>query len=103
MKIYISGAVTNTTDYAERFDRAEKELIEKGFTVINPVKVNAELPDDIEYEDYMRMCYCMLDMCDCIYMLDGWEKSNGAVREFTKSWDDNRPVMFESIGGMVNP
>lgn len=44
----------------------------------------------------------MLDMCDCIYMLEGWEKSNGAVREFTKSWDDNRPVMFESIGGMVN-
>lgn len=93
MKIYISGAVTNTTDYAERFDRAENELIEKGFTVINPVKVNAELPDDTEYEDYMRMCYCMLE---------GWEKSNGAVREFTKSWDDNRPVMFESIGGMVN-
>lgn len=29
MKIYISGAITGTTDYMERFANAEKELTKK--------------------------------------------------------------------------
>ena len=30
MKIYISGAITGTDDYMERFAKAEKELTAKG-------------------------------------------------------------------------
>ena len=39
--IYISGPITGTSDYMERFEKAEKELIENGYSVINPAKVNA--------------------------------------------------------------
>ena len=44
MKIYISGAITGTDDYMERFEKAEKELTDKGYSVLNPAKVNAQLP-----------------------------------------------------------
>lgn len=49
--------------------------------MVNPAKVNAQLPEDTDYEDYMKMSFCMLDMCDAIYMLLGWNKSCGANRE----------------------
>ena len=64
----------------DRFSTAEKSL-EAEHTIINPAKVNAQLPSDTNYEDYMKMSFCMLDMCDGIYLLKGWEKSCGSNRE----------------------
>ena len=80
MKLYLSGAITGTDDYMDRFSMAEKSL-EVEHTIINPAKVNAQLPSDTDYEDYMKMSFCMLDMCDGIYLLKGWEKSFGSNRE----------------------
>ena len=82
MKIYISGAITGTDDYMERFAKAEKELTEQGYSVVNPAKVNAQLPEDTTYEEYMKMSILMLDMCDAIYMMNGWDKSKGACIEY---------------------
>ena len=80
MKLYLSGGITGTDDYMDRFSMAEKSL-EVEHTIINPAKVNAQLPSDTDYEDYMKMSFCMLDMCDGIYLLKGWEKSCGSNRE----------------------
>ena len=55
MKIYISGAITGTDDYMEQFAKAEKELTEQGYSVVNPAKVNAQLPEDTSYEEYMKL------------------------------------------------
>ena len=95
MKIYISGAITGTTDYMERFAKAEKLLMEQGYSVVNPAKVNAQLPEDTTYEEYMKMCFCMLDMCDSIYMLKGWGKSCGANREYGYAFAKDMIIMFE--------
>lgn len=95
MKIYISGAITDTNDYMERFAKAEKELTERGYSVVNPAKVNAQLPEDTGYEDYMNMCFCMLDMCIAIYMLDGFEKSCGANRELGYALAKDMIIMYE--------
>ena len=95
MKIYISGAISNTDDYMERFAKAEKELTEQGYSVVNPAKVNAQLPEDTNYEEYMKMCFCMLDMCDGIYMLKGWEKSCGANREYGYAMAKEKTIFIE--------
>ena len=79
----------------ERFAMAEKELTEKGYSVVNPARVNAQLPEDTGYEEYMKMSFCMLDMCDAIYMLKGFEKSCGANRELGYSMAKNMIIMYE--------
>lgn len=95
MKIYISGPITGTDDYMERFANAEKELTEQGYSVVNPAKVNAQLPSDTDYEDYMKMSFCMLDMCDAIYMLKGWKKSCGANREYGYAMAMDKTIIHE--------
>ena len=95
MKIYISGAITGTDNYMERFSKAEKELTENGYSVINPAKVNAQLPEDTTYEEYMKMSFCMLDMCDSICMLKGWEKSCGANREYGYAIAKKKAILIE--------
>ena len=95
MKIYISGAISGTDDYMERFAKAEKELTENGYSVINPAKVNAQLPEDTTYEEYMKMSILMLDMCDSVYMLKGWEKSCGANREYGYAMAKEKTIFYE--------
>lgn len=95
MKVYIIGAITGTDDYMERFTKDEKELTDKGYSVVNPAKVNAQLPEDTSYEEYMNMSFCMLDMCDGIYMLQGWYKSCGANREYSYALAKDMIIMFE--------
>ena len=95
MKIYISGAITGTDDYMELFAKAEKELTEQGYSVVNPAKVNAQLPEDTSYEEYMKMCFCMLDICEAIFMIQGWDKSCGANREYGYAMAKDKIIMYE--------
>lgn len=80
--IYISGQITGTDDYMERFAEAEKQLTERGYTVINPAKINANLPENTPYKRYIDISLELLRGCDSIYMLDGWEESKGARLEY---------------------
>ena len=98
MKIYISGAVTGTDDYLERFARAEEQLKAQGFEVINPAAVNAVLPRSTSYGEYMEMSQIMLSFCDCVFMLNGWEHSRGAKQEFAWAVLDGKKIYFEKDG-----
>lgn len=95
MKIYISGAITGTDDYMKRFAKAEKELTENGYSVINPAKVNAQLPEDTNYEEYMKMCFCMLDMADAIFMISNWKTSCGSSQEYGYALAKDMIIMYE--------
>ena len=97
MKIYISGASTNNPNYKEDFERAEDYLQREypSADIINPALVNSFLPKSTTHEEYMRMSFCMLDMCDYIFMLKGWEKSFGANRELGYSSAKDMIIMYE--------
>lgn len=82
MRVYISGPITGTDDYMERFAKVEEKLKKAGHSVMNPAKLNSVMPEDTTYEEYMRMSFAMLDMCGAIYMMDGWKNSLGANREY---------------------
>ena len=92
MRIYISGAITGTTDYMERFADAESELSAMGWEVVNPAKVNAQLPSSFEWVDYMRVSLAMLSLCDAIYFIPGWRESKGAWAESV--WAANHNIMI---------
>ena len=57
--IYISGKITGTTDFVERFARAESHLKLQGWRVINPVKKCRHMnPNATEWHHYMRRDIC---------------------------------------------
>lgn len=95
MRIYISGAISGTNDYMERFQKVEDKLLGDKYSVINPARFNANLPSDFTYEEYMKMDFTMIDLCDAIYMMKGWEKSLGANREYGYALGKDKVIMFE--------
>lgn len=95
MRIYISGPITGTDDYMERFERAETSLELAGYTVINPAAVNSMLPADTTHEHYMRTSIAMLSMCDAIYMMSGWKNSKGCAEEIQWAINNQLTCIFE--------
>lgn len=96
MRVYISGQITGTNDFMERFKEAEDRLASGGMSVINPAHANSYMPEDTTHEEYMKVSFCLLDMCDAIYMMDGWEDSKGANREYGYALAKGKAIMFES-------
>ncbi|MBQ2395648.1 MAG: DUF4406 domain-containing protein [Bacteroidales bacterium] len=96
-KIYISGPITGTKDYMSRFSTAHLSLARQGYSVVNPAMVNAMLPEDTTYDEYMAMSFAMLDMCDSVYMLDGWQNSKGAKMEFERAVKNGLNIIYQTM------
>lgn len=99
-KIYISGPITGTDDYLERFFRIHEKLVAAGYKVVNPAMVNAGLPQDTTHGEYMRMSITMMGMCDAVYLMKGYEDSEGCAIEFSEAVKRQMTIIFEGDEGI---
>lgn len=96
MKIYIAGPITGHDGYRERFGQFERLVQQKGHVPMNP----ARLPDGFEHEEYMHICYSMIDVCEAVFLLPGWEQSKGALLELAYANRTGKRIVEEDIGGL---
>lgn len=82
MKVYLAGKITGDANYKNKFARAEAELINDGYIVLNP----ASLPEGLSKGEYMQICLKMIDVADAVVFLTDYADSKGALLE--KSYCD---------------
>ena len=93
-KVYIAGKISGTKDYMGKFEAAERFLVACNYVPINPAKVLSELPEkDMEHEDYMHICFAIIDICDAVWFMDGWKESKGATQEFYYAASKNKILL----------
>lgn len=87
--IYIAGPMRGKENNNETaFFNAEKRLNRRGFTVLNPLTIGRSIAsDEVIASDadllktVMRFERTLIRYCDAIYMLEGWQDSQGAKAE----------------------
>lgn len=82
MLVYISGKITGNENYKDDFRKAELWLKLNDYTPINPAKLDEALPK-LTYQQFMAIDYKLIELCDAIFMLDGWQKSKSACAELS--------------------
>lgn len=91
MKVYIAGKITGDLFYKFKFKAAERRLKMKGCTVMNP----AILPLGFTQDEYLHICYAMIDTCDTIYFMKSWIHSAGALKENCYAKCENKTIIYE--------
>jgi hypothetical protein len=91
MTILLSGKISKSKNYIERFAYYENELRIAGFTVINPAKNKYPknikgLSDKDIWNYFMKQSLPKLMASDYIYLLSGWIFSKGARFEAFTAW-----------------
>ena len=84
-RVFISGKIEGNDNYFEEFENAEKKLSVLDYSVVNPAKILKPLSDTngfFTHDEYMEICFTLIDMCDAIYQLPTWTDSEGAQEEY---------------------
>ena len=98
--IYVSGKITGTSDYADRFSAAEDKLIAEGYEVLNPVRTGKWLerylaPEKPTWVQYMKCTIAAMMKADYIYMMSGWSQSKGARIEHKLARELGMEIIYE--------
>lgn len=78
--------------YEKNFKAAEVKMKEAGHEVVNPAEIDGE---GMTREELLKLDLWMMEECDAIYMLKGWQQSCGANREYGFALAKEMGVMFE--------
>lgn len=89
--IYIAGPITGVNRYWEPFEKAEDELTAQGFVVLTPTR----LPKGMTDEQYMRICFAMIDVADAVLFLPGWVDSAGAFLEYHYCEYTDKAIIYD--------
>ena len=90
--VYIAGKISGFMNYQQKFDEAVWKLRKKGYEkILNPCC----LPKNLDYEQYMPVCFAMIDISDAVFFLNNWEDSDGAKREMSYALAKKKEIMYE--------
>ncbi len=92
MNIYISGPMRGVDNYREKFERAKRIIEKGGHKAINPAGLDL---CGLTREQILDTDLILLNLCDTIYMLKGWEESCRANREYGYALAKGLDIMFE--------
>ena len=93
-KIYLAGQISGNQNYKIQFLDEElrlKRTYDNNVVVLNPTI----FPYGLTQHEYMQLCRPMLDIADCVLMLDGWENSAGAKVERDYALKCSKPVFYQ--------
>ncbi len=106
MRIYISGPITGQEDTArQRFREADAVLLitystmDSTPSIINPFRANEQIFGHFgevpTHADYMATAMAMLSVCDTIYLMRGWEHSEGCQQEYKYAVEHKYKIIFQ--------
>lgn len=96
MKVYISGKISGL-DFDEvkaKFAEAEDFLNEIGIEAVNPLKNGLSV--DNAWIKHLCKDIEILNDCDCIYLMEGWQESVGACIEYDFAMRTGKKILFAS-------
>ena len=53
------------------------------------------MSEGLSYEQYLRVCYQLVDIADIIFMVSGWQKSKGANAELSYAKSLGKEVKYQ--------
>lgn len=105
MICYVAGPYTapSREEVQANIDKAEavgKKMMHLGFAPIIPHKITSFWDEDpqfahIQHGDWMqKVCLPLLDKCDAIVMVHGWQESPGSVMEHQHASNRGIPIFY---------
>ena len=99
--VYVAGKFRgkNSWEIHNNVLKAEKavvDLIGKGYAPIAPHLITANLQGLYPDKVFLDMCIDLLKKADAIYLLKGWQDSEGSVQEWIVAQDLGMEIIFET-------
>ncbi len=98
--IFVSGAyrANNIPDLQENICKARTEAIklwQQGWAVICPHSNTAYFDDYCDEDVWLKGDIEILKRCDAIYMLKGWETSEGSKKEYNIAIEMGLEIIYQ--------
>ena len=85
LKVYISGPMTGNKNYKEHFGSMSYLLKKSGHKPINPVHIMDSVRGILDYKTILNADLELLEGCDAILFMSGWDNSKGCKKEYDKA------------------
>jgi len=100
--VYVAGAFRAKTQWGimqnvRKAEDASLKLWKQGYVVICPHTMTQYFQDECPDEVWLEGCIELLKRCDAIYMVDGWENSEGSREELRIARELGLTVMENNL------